>query len=118
MDTKVLPNGTTVEFDSDGEGSVPQLGVILNHMPSDDKRDEGYHIACYFVVPQDELTVLEENDAEFVALRTSAQALCEKTNLDYHTVAALLTAGWRYVEHLGEISRWEHPMWSLDRTQI
>jgi hypothetical protein len=114
MPDELLPNGTTVEFDSDGEGSLPQLGVVLNYMPPDDKFDGGYHVACYFVVPHEELQVLEEDDADFIALRTQAQGLCQKTGLDYHTVSALLTAGWRYVEKLGEISRWEHPMWQLD----
>ena len=43
------------------------------------------------------------------------QKLSEKTGLTPFTVAELLYAGWRYVEKLGEISRWEHPMWQMDR---
>lgn len=42
------------------------------------------------------------------------EELSNKTNLSIFVVAELLQRGWRYVEKTGEISRWEHPMWSLD----
>lgn len=41
------------------------------------------------------------------------QGLRDKTGLSKFAIADLLAKGWRYVENLGEISRWEHPMWSL-----
>lgn len=44
--------------------------------------------------------------------------LSTKTGLSTYTVADLLAKGWRYVEKVGEISRWEHPMWKLDNKQI
>lgn len=41
------------------------------------------------------------------------EGLCKKTGLTPSAVEELLRNGWRYVERIGEISRWEHPMWSL-----
>lgn len=42
--------------------------------------------------------------------------LAHKTGLEALTVEDLLSRGWRYVENLGEIARWEHPMWQLKDT--
>ena len=42
--------------------------------------------------------------------------LTHKTGLEALAVEDLLAKGWRYVEKLGEISRWEHPMWQLKDT--
>lgn len=41
-----------------------------------------------------------------------------RTGLDASTVRDLYLKGWRYVEKLGEISRWEHPMWKLETRRI
>jgi hypothetical protein len=41
-----------------------------------------------------------------------------KTGLEPDTIIDLLSKGWRYVENLGEISRWEHPMWQLEERNV
>jgi DNA-binding CsgD family transcriptional regulator len=51
-DTEVLPVGTKVEFASDGEGSLMNHGMILDHVPLEDGT-VAYHIACYYVMPAD-----------------------------------------------------------------
>lgn len=42
------------------------------------------------------------------------EGLRQKTALLPSTIVNLLSLGWRYVEKIGEISRWEHPMWRLE----
>lgn len=44
--------------------------------------------------------------------------LRQKTGLSQQTIAELLSSGWRYVDNLGEISRWEHPMWRIEKPNI
>lgn len=44
--------------------------------------------------------------------------LAHKTGLEALAVEDLLAKGWRYVENLGEISRWEHPMWQIEDRRI
>jgi hypothetical protein len=41
------------------------------------------------------------------------ETLIAKTGLHPDTVRNLLHSGYRWVEKIGEISRWEHPMWQL-----
>lgn len=41
------------------------------------------------------------------------QRLSDKTNLSVFVVAELLSRGWRYVEKMNEVSRWEAPEWRL-----
>lgn len=60
----------------------------------------------------------ESSDYERKIMRTNrvmVRDLSQKSGLETATVADLLSRGWRYVEKVGEISRWEHPMWKLDR---
>jgi hypothetical protein len=42
------------------------------------------------------------------------EGLRQKTALLPSTIVNLLSLGWRYVEKIGEVSRWEHPMWRLE----
>lgn len=119
MASELLPVGTLVEFDSDGEGSNVNTGVILEHDPG----DEGfvlpsYTVACYYKIPVNEAVVSPDNETEDLKARPTAQALSEKCGLDYHSVNELLYKGWRYVERVGEISRWEHPTWALEDKKI
>lgn len=58
--------------------------------------------------PEMENSMDETPDLELVA------GISLATNLTPSTVAELLSKGWRYVEKLGHISRWEHPMWRLE----
>jgi hypothetical protein len=39
--------------------------------------------------------------------------LAERIGLSRATVDELLSRGWRYVDDLGRVPVWEHPMWSL-----
>lgn len=56
-----LPVGTKVEFDSGGEGSLQNFGVILNHVPLEDG-SVAYHIACYYVMPADMVKQTSETE--------------------------------------------------------
>lgn len=44
--------------------------------------------------------------------------LKQKTGLLSTTIVDMLSKGWRLVENIGEISRWEHPMWSISERVI
>lgn len=118
MTDDLLPNGTTVWFPSDGEGSLLNQGVILEYSPEDEKDRAGYLVACYYLVSPDEIDSVEESDEEDQKLHLLARGLMQKCGLDYHAVVELLSNGWRYVEKIGEISRWEHPMWSLNERVV
>ena len=41
------------------------------------------------------------------------EVLVLKTGLEPETVRELLAKGWRYVEGYNQVSRWDHPEWSL-----
>lgn len=56
--------GDTVEFDSDAEDGVPLTGKILNYLLPDGKFKGGYHIACYYVVGEEDLRLLSSGSEE------------------------------------------------------
>lgn len=119
MPSELLPDGTNIEFDSDGDGSTPNLGIILAYSPADGEDKEGYLVACYYLVSlTDNITVLDEEDDDIRRMQPLIRGLMQKCGLDYHTVHELLNKGWQYVERRGEISRWEHPMWQLEDRKV
>lgn len=119
MASELLPVGTLVEFDSDGPGSCVNTGVVLEYEPGDEGLVRpAYVVACYYQISVDEAIVSMDNDDEELKPQPQTRLLSEKTGLDYHTVNELLHKGWRYIEELGEISRWEHPMWAIEDKKI
>lgn len=67
----------------------------------------GYWSACRLTSAEP----LEEKDEKNYQF---AEEVARRAGLPVRMCFELLTKGWRYVERVNEISRWEHPMWRME----
>lgn len=53
---RLFQNGDHVEFDNLQDSSITETGVVLDYLEADDQGFKGgYHVASYYVLPEESL---------------------------------------------------------------
>lgn len=68
---QILQPGTNVQFDDFEDPSIKVEGRILNYLPPDPETGfkGGYHVALYYVVPVEDVRVLEPGTTELMTFK-------------------------------------------------
>lgn len=65
----ILQPGTDVEFDDFENPEIKVQGRILNYLPPREGFKGGYHVALYYVVPVEDVRVLEPGATELMVFK-------------------------------------------------